>query len=134
MVKSNMHIPLVDLVAQYKSIRKEIDDAIEGVIRSGHFIGGDEVKKFAIEFANISNTAYCIPCANGTDAMEIALTTLGIGRKDEVIIPAFSFVASLEAVCNVGAIPVLCDIDPERYSISAKNIESLITKNTKAVI
>lgn len=134
MKKKNIHIPLVDLVAQYKSIRKEIDEAIAGVIRNGRFIGGEEVKKFEVEFANIANTPYCIPCANGTDAIEIALTALGIGKKDEVIIPAFSFVATLEAVCNVGAKPVLCDVDPVRLTMNAKQAKELINEKTKAII
>lgn len=134
MAKAKMHIPLVDLRAQYQSIKKEMDRAIGDVIKSGHFIGGDIVQKFAIEFANVANTPYCVPCANGTDALELALQVLNIGPKDEVIIPAFTFVATMEAVCNVGATPVLCDIDPHRYSISAKQIEKLITKKTRAVI
>ena len=131
---SGLYIPLVDLVAQYKSIKTEIDKAIRNVISKGRFIGGEEVKKFEIEFANIANTPYCIPCANGTDALEIALASLGIGKRDEVIIPAFSFVATLEAVCNAGAKPVLCDVDPERLTMDAKKVKSLITNQTKAII
>jgi dTDP-4-amino-4,6-dideoxygalactose transaminase len=127
-------VPLVDLVAQYHSIRKEIDKSIARVIQKGRFIGGEEVRKFAIEFANVANTPYCIPCANGTDAIEIALQSLGVGSGDEVIIPAFSFVATMEAVVNVGAVPVLCDIDPDRYCIDVKKAEKLISKKTKAVI
>ncbi len=129
-----LKIPLVDLVVQYESIKDEIDAAIASVINSGRFIGGEEVKKFAIKFAGLSNSPYCVPCANGTDAIEIALSALGVGPGDEVIIPAFSFVATLEAVCNVGAKPVLCDIDPLRYTMDVKNIEPLITEKTKAVI
>ncbi len=128
------HIPLVDLVAQYYSIQSEMDDAIAGVIHSGRFIGGEEVRKFAIKFAGFSNVPYCVPCANGTDSLEIALAALGIGKGDEVIIPAFSFVATLEAVCNVGATPVLCDIDPIRYTMDAANVESVMTEKTRAII
>ncbi len=134
MEQPKYQIPLVDLVAQYTSIKEEMDNAIADVIQKGHFIGGDEVKRFAIEFANIANTPYCIPCANGTDAIEIALSALGIGNNDEVIVPAFSFVATLEAVCNVGATPVLCDMDRDRFTMDAKNIRHLITNKTKAVI
>ena len=111
-----------------------MDRAIASVINSGKFIGGPEVKRFEVEFAGLCNTPYCIPCANGTDAIEIILTTLGIGKGDEVIIPAFSFVATLEAVCNVGATPVLCDIEPSRYTIDVGIVESLFTGRTKAVI
>lgn len=134
MAKKDRRIPLVDLVAQYKSIRKEIDKAVSRVIKSGRFIGGEEVRKFAVEFANIANTPYCISCANGTDAIEIALLALGVGNKDEVIIPAFSFVATLEAVCNVGARPVLCDVDPIRLTIDVKKLKGLITEKTKVII
>src|SRR5678815_3195171 len=101
-------IPLVDLVAQYRSIQPEIDQAIADVIGGGKFIGGPYTKEFATHFARLSEVPYCVPCANGTDALEIALATLGIGPGDEVIIPAFSFAATLESVCNVGATPVLC--------------------------
>ncbi len=111
-----------------------MDKAIAGVIHGGQFIGGEEVDKFAVEFANIADTPYCIPCANGTDALEIALTSLGIGKKDEVIIPAFSFVATLEAVCNVGATPVFSDIDPDRLTMDAGSVKSNITDRTKAII
>src|SRR5688572_6885283 len=134
MSKVIKHIPLVDIVAQYNSIKEEIDVAIKDVVVKGQFIGGEEIKKFAVEFANIANTPYCIPCANGTDALEIALSALGIGKKDEVIIPALSFVATLEAVCNVGATPVFCDIDPERFTIDAKHVKACITDRTKAII
>ena len=134
MARTQKKIPLVDLVAQYKSIRKEVNHAMREVIRSGQFIGGEPVKKFAVEFANIANTPYCVPCANGTDALEMAMIALGIGRGDEVIIPAFTFVATLEAVCNVGATPVLCDVDPDRLSMTADTIKKLITKKTKAII
>lgn len=134
MNKSSVHIPLVDLSAQYRSIRKEIDKAIKRVIKQGIFIGGDEVKKFAVTFANIANTPYCIPCANGTDALEIALLALGIGKRDEVIIPAFSFVATMEAVCNVGAKPIFCDVLEDRLTLDPKKLKSLITEKTKAII
>src|SRR6187549_1272848 len=112
-----MHIPLVDIVAQYNSIKGEIDDAIRDVVSSGHFIGGDAVKNFAAQFASYCEVSHCVPCANGTDALELALSSMGIGKGDEVIIPAFTFVATLEAVVNVGATPILCDIDPKRYTI-----------------
>ncbi|MEO6132736.1 MAG: DegT/DnrJ/EryC1/StrS family aminotransferase [Saprospiraceae bacterium] len=128
------HIPLVDLIAQYQSIKKEMDDAISDVIQSGRFIGGEEVRKFAIKFAGLSNVPFCVPCANGTDAIEIILAALGIGKGDEVIIPAFSFVATLEAVCNAGATPLLCDIDPQRFTMNVDTIKSVLTSRTKAVI
>jgi dTDP-4-amino-4,6-dideoxygalactose transaminase len=128
------HIPLVDLVAQYHSIKHEIDEAIEGVVKSGHFIGGETVKSFAAQFAYYCNVQHCAPCANGTDALEIALSAMGIGKGDEVIVPAFTFVATLEAVCHVGATPVLVDIDPLRFTIDPLKAISKVTPNTKAFI
>lgn len=131
MMPATPHIPLVDLKAQYHSIKEELDAAIEGVIDSRQFIGGEPVKDFAVSFAYYCHAYHCVPCANGTDALEIALTALGIGKGDEVIIPAFTFVAALEAVCNVGATPVLCDIDPKRYTIDPVQAISLVSPNTK---
>ena len=128
------HIPLVDLIAQYQSIKVEMDQAIQGVIEGGHFIGGEPVGKFAAAFAAYCKVPYCIPNANGTDAIELALASLGIGKGDEVIIPAFTFVATLEAVCNVGATPVLSDIDPHRFTIDPAKAISLVTPATKAII
>lgn len=128
------HIPLVDLVAQYQAIKPEIDAAISGIIGNGHFIGGEPIKDFAREFAAYADVPFCIPCANGTDAIEIALSVLGIGPGDEVILPSFTFVATLEAVCNVGATPVLCDIDPHRYTMDPYKAISLVTPAAKAFI
>jgi dTDP-4-amino-4,6-dideoxygalactose transaminase len=128
----NIRIPLVDLGAQYQSIKTEIDAAIQDVILSGQFIGGDYVTSFGKQFAEACEVPFCIPCANGTDALEMALMALGIGAGDEVIIPAFSFFATLEAVHNVGATPVLCDIDPNRYTLDPVLAISLVNEKTKA--
>ncbi len=127
-------IPLVDLRAQYLSIKAEVDEAIASVLHSGRFIGGEEVKTFASEFSTYHQTKYTIPCANGTDAIEIALQSLGIGPGDEVILPALTFVATLEAVCNTGASPVICDIDPGRYTLDAQLAITLVTDRTKAFL
>lgn len=131
MPNTPVSIPLVDLIAQYHSIRSEIDDAIASVLTGGKFIGGDQIKSFAEHFARLCEVPYCVPCANGTDALEIALASLGVGAGDEVIIPAFSFAATLEAVCNVGATPILCDIDPERYTMDPQLAIRLVTDRTK---
>lgn len=128
------NIPLVDLVAQYESIREELDEAIASVVQAGRFIGGHQVQAFADDFASFCQVAHCVPCANGTDALEIALSVLGIGKGDEVIVPAFTFVATLEAVVSVGATPVLCDIDPNRFTIDPQRVKNLITSKTKAIL
>ena len=91
MSTSPPHIPLVDLVAQYQAIKPEMDAAISGVIGSGHFIGGEPIKDFAREFAAFTEVPFCVPCANGTDAIEIALNVLGIGPGDEVYLPSHSW-------------------------------------------
>lgn len=131
MTPTILHIPLVDLKAQYHAIQGELDATIKSVIEAGQFIGGQPLQDFAKQFALYCHVYHCVPCANGTDAIEIALQALGIGKGDEVIIPAFSFVATLEAVCNVGATPVLCDIDPKRFTIDPALAISLVTPQTK---
>ncbi len=132
--KREIRIPLVDLVAQYESIRTELDEAMASVVKTGRYIGGDQVRTFAKSFASFCNASHCLPCANGTDALEIALQALGIGKGDEVILPAFTFVATMEAVINIGATPVLCDIDPQRYTLEAGTVRKHITAKTKAII
>jgi dTDP-4-amino-4,6-dideoxygalactose transaminase len=129
---ANFRVPLVDLQAQYQAIQPDIDRAVADVIQSGHFIGGEKVTSFGNSFALACEVPYCVPCANGTDALEMALMSLGIGAGDEVIIPAFSFFATLEAVHNVGATAVLCDIDPGRYTLDPVQAISLVTAKTKA--
>lgn len=127
-------IPLVDLRLQYSRMKPEMDKVISVVIEDGKFIGGDKVNSFSQEFARYCSAGYCVPCGNGTDALEIALKVLQIGKGDEVIIPAFTFIATLEAVCQSGATPVLCDIDPATYLIDINNCQELISSKTKAII
>lgn len=127
-------IPLVDLVAQYQSIREEMDSAIRAVVSEGRFIGGEVVHRFADEFAAYCGVSNCVPCANGTDALEIALQVMGVRKGDEVIIPAFSFAATIEAVANVGATPVLCDIDPHRYTLDPRKAIALVSEKTKVIM
>ena len=129
-----MRIELVDLKRQYNLIRDELDQAIASCVLDTRFIGGDPVNQFGQEFASFCEAAYCAPCANGTDALEIALQALGIGQGDEVIVPAFTFFATVEAVLSVGATPVLCDISQTRYAIDPDLVEAKITPKTKAII
>lgn len=129
-----MHIPFVDLKAQYLSIKNEIDTAIAKVIDETSFIGGEPVKKFEAEFAAHTNVKHCISCANGTDSIEILLKAFGIGDGDEVIVPAISWISTSEAVSAIGAVPVFVDIEPNYYTIDHTKIEAKITKSTKAII
>ncbi len=131
-----MKIPFVDLRAQYKTIQKEIDSAIKNVIADCAFVGtsGNKyVKKFEEEFANYIGAKHCVACANGTDAIEIALKALGIKAGDEVLVPALTWISTAEAVSNIGAKPVFVDID-EYYTIDATKIEAKINKKTQAII
>ncbi|MCK5076399.1 MAG: aminotransferase class V-fold PLP-dependent enzyme, partial [Calditrichia bacterium] len=129
-----MKIPFVDLKAQYNSIKPEIDEAIQTVINETAFIGGKYVKLFSENFANFIGGKYCVPCANGTDAIQIALHGLGIGEGDEVLVPAMTFIATSESVTQVGAKSVFVDVHPKSYTIDPLKIEDKITKKTKAII
>ncbi|MBN1407261.1 MAG: DegT/DnrJ/EryC1/StrS family aminotransferase [Calditrichaceae bacterium] len=129
-----MKIPFLDLKLQYEDIKDEIDQAIAGVINKSAFIGGEYVKKFEENFAKFIGTSHCVSCANGTDALIIALKALGIGRGDEVIIPAISFIATSEAVTAAGAKVVYVDVDEKHNLIDPDKIEDKITQKTKAII
>ena len=129
-----MKVPFVDLKAQYQSIKEEIDQSIDKVIESASFIGGEEVKFFERDFASILGVQHCVGVANGTDAIYIALKMLGIGKGDEVITVANSWIATSETITQVGAKPVFVDIDPDTYTIDVSKIESKINGATRAII
>jgi dTDP-4-amino-4,6-dideoxygalactose transaminase len=129
-----LEIPFVDLKAQYESIKWEIDQAIAGVIASPAFIGGPFVKAFETAFAAYCGARHCIGIGNGTDAIFLTLKAMGIGRGDEVITAANSFIATSEAITMAGASVVFVDIRPETYNIDPQKVEGRITKNTKAII
>jgi dTDP-4-amino-4,6-dideoxygalactose transaminase len=127
-------IPLVDLKAQYQSIKTEIDAAMTAVIDQTAFIGGSFVKEFELAFARYCGVSYCVGVANGTDALFIALKTLGVGPGDEVITAANTFVATSEAIRMAGAQVVFADINQKTYNIDVERIEEKITARTKAII
>jgi len=127
-------IPFVDLKAQYESIKPEIDAAIASVIADTAFIGGPFVKAFEDAFAEYCGVAHCVGLANGTDALFVALRTLGIGPGDEVITVANSFVATSEAIRMAGAQVVFVDINPVTLNIDVERIEEKITPRTKAIV
>ena len=127
-------IPLVDLKVQYESIKREIDAKIASVISQTAFIGGTFVKKFEEEFARYCGVEHCVGVANGTDALFVALRTLGIGPGDEVITAANTFIATAEAIKSAGAQVVFVDINPTTYGIDVERIEEKITSRTKAII
>jgi dTDP-4-amino-4,6-dideoxygalactose transaminase len=127
-------IPLIDLVAQYQSIRDEIDQAIRGVLESGVFILGPNVAAFEEEVAAYLGVRYAVGVASGTDALLLTLRAYGIGSGDEVIVPAYTFFATAEEVSQLGATPVFVDISPQTYCLDASQLEEKITARTKAII
>jgi dTDP-4-amino-4,6-dideoxygalactose transaminase len=131
---TTMNIPLVDLKAQYDSIRAEIDEAIAAVINQTAFVGGPFVKEFEAAFARYCGVDRCVGVANGTDALFVALRALGVGPGDEVITAANSFIATSEAIKMAGAQVVFVDVNPKTYTIDVDRIEEKITARTKAII
>jgi dTDP-4-amino-4,6-dideoxygalactose transaminase len=127
-------IPLLDLVAQYNTIKPEIDAAIQDVLASGKFILGPNEHAFEEEIAAYLGVKHAIGVASGTDALVIALRALGIKPGDEVIVPAYSFFATAGAVLSVGARPVFVDIHPDTYLLDVSQIEAAITPHTRAII
>lgn len=127
-------IPLVDLTAQYHSIKKEIDTAVNATLESGHFILGPAVSRFEESIASYLGVEHAIGLASGTDALVLALRALNIGAGDEVIIPAYTFFATAGTVMSVGAKPVFMDIDPVTYEMDVTQIKDRITPRTKAII
>ncbi len=129
-----MNIPLIDLKAQYQAIKEEIDTTITGVLESGQFILGSEVKSFEEEISAYLGVKYAVGVASGTDALHLALLACEIGPGDEVITTPFTFIATAEAIAKCGATPVFVDIDPKTYNIDAAKIESKISQRTKAIL
>lgn len=129
-----MKIKFVDLYAQYLSIKEEIDKAMEGVIKNSSYIGGEPVKTFEQEFSSLYGIKHCISVANGTDSLFILMKMLGIGKGDEVLTVANSWISSSETISQTGAKPVFIDIDHLYYSIDENRLEEKITPNTKALI
>ena len=129
-----MTIPAADLHAQYLSIKSEIDDAISAVIASSAFIRGPFVEKYEEEFAAATETRHCVSCANGTDALYIAMVALGIKPGDEVITAAHSWIATSETITQAGGKVVFCDTDATSYTIDVEAIEAKITSRTVGII
>jgi len=129
-----MQVPFLDLKAQYEAIKQEIDQTIANVINDAAFVGGKYVKQFEEEFAAFCVAKHCVGVGNGTDALFIALRSLGVGKGDEVITAANSFIATSEAITMAGAKVVFVDCDPRTYNIDTTKILSAITPRTKAII
>lgn len=129
-----MRIQLMNIQRQHEAHADEYEEAAIKVLRSGEYIGGQEVSSFEEEFAAYEGAKYGISCGNGTDALVIALKALGIGPGDEVITVSWTFFATAESIAAVGATPVFVDVDKKTYCIDPKLVERAITKKTKAVL
>lgn len=127
-------IQMVDLKSQYQKIQKEIDEAVIDVIRSTQYINGPEVKNFQSELENYLGVKNVIPCANGTDALQVAMMGLGLKPGDEVITSSFTFVATVEVIALLGLTPVLVDVLPDTFNIDPAALEKAITPKTKAIV
>ena len=127
-------IQMVDLKRRYARLKSEIDKATTDVMAAGSFIGGPEVDTFTRELGQYLNAPHIIPCANGTDALELALRALGVQPGDEVIMPAFTYIAAAEMVALLGATPVLIDVRPDTYNIDPALVEQAVSRQTKAIV
>lgn len=127
-------IQMVDLKGQYMKIKPEVDAAIQNVIDNTAFINGPIVKEFAQNLSDYMGGCHVITCANGTDALQIALMALGLKPGDEVIVPAFTYVASAEVIGLLGLIPVMVDVDYETFNVTVDNIKKALSPKTKAII
>lgn len=125
---------MVDLKGQYLNIKSEIDSAIAGVIESCSFINGPQVKDFSQHLAEYLGIKHVIPCANGTDALQIALMALDLKPGDEVIVPAFTYVATAEVIGLLKLTPVMVDVDYATFNVTVDNIRKAITPKTKAIV
>ena len=129
-----MKVTFVDLYSQYLSIKNEIDAVIQQVINSSAFIGGENLRRFERNFSSYLKTEHCVGVGNGTDALCIALKSLGVGQGDEVITVANTFVATAEAITSAGARVVFVDCDPITYNIDTSKVVKALTERTKAII
>lgn len=127
-------IQMVDTKTQYHKIKDEIDAAVIGVMESSRFIGGKVVTDFAENLATYHNSKFVIPCANGTDALQIAMMALGLQAGDEVITPSFTYIATVEVAALLGIKPIFIDVDKATFCMDANAIEAAITSKTKAIV
>jgi UDP-2-acetamido-2-deoxy-ribo-hexuluronate aminotransferase len=127
-------IQMVDLMSQYQNIKPAIDSAILNVIENAQFINGPDVTNFQSELENYLNVKHVIPCANGTDALQIALMALGLKPGDEVITPSFTYIATTEVMALLGLNPVFVEVDKDTFCIDPTQIEAAITSKTKAIV
>lgn len=134
MLTETLQIQMVDLKGQYRRMKDEVDAAVLEVIESGYFINGPAVKRFQADLEDYLNVAHVIPVANGTDALQVALMALDLQPGDEVIVPSFTYVATAEVIALLRLQPVMVDVDPDSFNVTADIIEKAITPKTKAIV
>jgi len=132
--KKMTDIQMVDLKSQYQSIKIELDQAIQDVITNAQFIHGPQVVNFEKELARYLNVKHVISCANGTDALQIALMALNLSYGDEIITPSFTYIATTEVIALLGLKPIFIDVDKDTFCIDTNQIEQAITPRTKAIV
>ncbi len=125
---------MVDLEGQYNRIKTEVDQAVISCISSSAFINGPAVKEFQEGLESYLGVKHVIPCANGTDSLQIAMMALELQPGDEVICPAFTYVATAEVIGLLGLTPIMVDVDPDTFNLTASEVEKAITSNTKAIV
>lgn len=125
---------MVDLITQYEEIKSEVDTAILNVLQNAQFINGPEVKEFQKELEDYLRIKHVIPCANGTDALQIALMALGLKPGDEVLTPSFTYIATTEVIALLGLKPVFVEVDKDTFCVDVNDLESKITPKTKAIV
>ena len=127
-------LQMVDLIRQANRLQPALNEAMQAVLQSGAFIQGPEVKAFAQELAAHEGVRHVIPCANGTDALQLAFMALGLAPGDEVLVPVFTYVATAEVIALLGLTPVMVDVDPETFLLQPEAVEAAITPRTRAVV
>ena len=127
-------IQMVDTKTQYHKIKKEVDNAVLEVMESSAFINGKIVQDFATHLSAYLGIKHTIPCANGTDALQIAMMGLGLQPGDEVITPSFTYIATIEVIALLRLTPVFVEVDPKTFCIDPAAIEKAITPKTKAIV
>lgn len=127
-------INMVDVKTQYLHIKEEVDSAIQEVINTTSFINGPAVKEFKFALEKYMDVNTVIPCANGTDALQIAMMALGLKAGDHIMVPAFTYVATAEVIALLGLIPIMVDVDPKTFNLTSEIVEKALTPDIKAVV
>ena len=134
MPAASLHVPLLDLTAQYAAIEAEVRQAIDAVLESQRFVLGPNVSAFETEVARCCQSPHGIGVASGSDALLLALMAIGLGHGDEVITTPFTFFATAAAVVRLGGVPVFVDIDPTTFNLAVEQVKARVTSRTKAII